>query len=126
MTGAFTRMLRRHGETWTLNGWANSARDAYEDELATEPTEATFQAIRDVPAEKAERDEKGATRWEALDLLVDLSLILPAQTKDNLPVTLTSPQGREYTLIGVDRTGATLGAKRLKLKTGGADAALYL
>lgn len=119
-------MLRRHGETWVLHGWANSVRDDYEDELTTEPTETEFQGIRNGPKEKEQRDEKGMTRWEMLDLLVTLSLALPPQTQEDLPVTLTSPEGRDYDLIGVDRSGAPVGSKRLKLKTGGADASIYL
>lgn len=122
----FARMLRRHGETWVLHGWANSVRDDYEDELATEPTKTEFQGIRNGPKEEEQRDEKGMTRWEMLDLLVTLSLALPPQTQEDLPVTLTSPEGRDYDLIGVDRSGAPVGSKRLKLKTGGADASIYL
>lgn len=123
---AFDRLLRRHGETWTLNGWASSTRDEYEDELAVEPTGAVFSAIRSSPKEEVVRDEKGRTRWEALDLLVAVSLTLPSQTRDNQPVTLTSPEGRIYDLIGVGKAGAPVGAKRLRLKTGGGDASLYL
>lgn len=124
---AFTRMLRRHGEDWTIKGWAESSRDDYEDELATAPTTSTFKAIRgDIEGQpEAERDEKGHTRWERLELLVDSDLTLPDQTDETLTVTLISADGREYSLVGVNKTGVPVGAKRLSIRTGGGDAALY-
>ena len=124
---AFTRMLRRHGEDWKMKGWADSARDEYEDELPRAPTTSMFKAIRgDSEKEEVQRDEKGQTRWEMLDLLVSSGLTLPDQTDKTFPVTLISPDGREYSLVGVAKSGVPVGAKRLKVRTGGGDATLYL
>lgn len=132
---AFTRMLRRHGETWTLNSWAGSSRDEYEDELAIDPLVKTFRAIRsDSGEDETEtRDEKGQTRFEKLELLVEASLELPESselpplevTDAALPVTMVSPDGREFSLIGVAKSGLPLGSKRLMLRSGGQDAAVY-
>ena len=120
-------MLDRHGEDWTLKGWSDSTRDEYEDELPTGPTETPFKAIRsDSETEDEQRDEKGQTRWEMLDLLIDAALALPATTDPKIQVTLVSPEGREYALIGVARSGIPIGAKRLKVRSGGADATLYI
>ncbi len=125
---AFTRMLRRHGERWTLDSWSGSARDEYEDELPTGPLDVVvFNAIRsDSENETDPRDEKGQTRFETLELLVEASLALPKTADPELPVTLTSPEGREFSLIGVAKSGTPVGAKRLALKSGGQDAAVYL
>lgn len=124
---AFTRMLRRHGEDWKIKGWADSSRDEYEDKLPTAPTSSNFKAIRgDSEKEEVERDEKGQTRWEILDLLVSSDLALPQQTDAELPVTLISPDGREYSLVGIAKSGVPVGAKRLKVRTGGGDATLYI
>ena len=122
---AFTRMLNRHGEDWTLSGWANLDRDEYEDELPTEPTEIAFKAFRQSVVDEEDVDEKGVNKTERLDLLVDLSLALPSQTLPDQPVTLTSSEGRTYNLIGVDKTSQPVGAKKLKLSTGAADANVY-
>lgn len=124
---AFRRMLRRKGETWTLNGWSASSPDEYDDELPTGPTSVEFQAIRDpgLGAEEEQRTEKGQDRFEELRLLVDAELALPLQTQADLPVTLQSPDGRTYDLIGVEKSGQIVGSKTLKVRTGGGDAALY-
>ncbi len=121
----FTRMLNRHGEDWAIEGWANFDRDEYEDELGTEPTRTPFKAIRQSVTDEEDVDEKGVNRTERLDLLVDISLSLPPQTLNDQPVTMVSAEGRTYNLIGVDKTGAPTGAKKLKLATGAADANLY-
>lgn len=122
-------MLRRHGESWTLDSWGSSTRDEYEDETASEPLDQmTFRAIRSEKSEDESevRDEKGQTRFETLQLLVEAALILPLDADPELPVTLTSPEGREFSLVGVARSGVPVGAKRLVLRTGGQDAAVYL
>lgn len=124
---AFTRMLRRRGETWTLNTWSGSATDSYEDELPTGPLSSTFKALRAQASDgEDERTEKGRTRFMRLDLLVLSTLAFPATTDNEQPVTVTDPDGRNWNVIEVDKTGAPVGAKRLKLMTGGRDAALYL
>ncbi len=126
---AFTRMLRRHGESWTLDSWGATTRDEYEDETASEPLDpVTFKAIRSEKSEDESevRVEKGQTRFETLELLVKATLTLPADADPEQPVTLTSPENREFSLIGVARSGVPVGAKRLHLRSGGADAAVYL
>ncbi len=118
-------MLRRKGEVWSLHGWGGSDRDEYEDELATQPQTKEFRAFRQSPKVEEVVDEKGVNRMERLDLLVDLSLSLPPQARDNLSVTIVSPEGREFNLVGVDRAGGPVGSKRLELMSGGNDASLY-
>ncbi len=122
----FSRMLNRHGEDWTIEGWANFDRDEYEDELGTEPTSDLFKALRKSVDVEEDVDEKGVNRTERLDLLVDFSLSLPPQTLNDQPVTLTSEDGRTYNLIGVDKAGGPVGSKILKLATGAADANVYI
>ena len=127
MSLAFVRTLRRHGETWTMNSWSGSSTDAYKDKLPTGPLSSTFSAIRQKKGDEGQvRDEKGQTRWGNLVLFVDDLLALPATTQDDLPVTLVSPEGREYNLVGIDTSGSPAGSKRLELASGGADASLYL
>ena len=124
---AFTRMLRRHGEDWTLDSWGATTRDEYEDETATGPLASiSFKAIRSDKSESETRTEKGLTRFETLELLVEATLKLPPNADPEQPVTLTSPENREFSLIGVSRSGVLVGAKRLQLRSGGADAAVYL
>jgi hypothetical protein len=112
-----------------MDAWGDTTRDEYEDETSSEPlTTVTFLAIRtDSSEDESEvRNEKGQTRFERLELLVDAALQLPATADPEQPVTLTSPQGREFSLIGAALSGAPVGSKRLHLRTGGVDAALYL
>lgn len=124
---AFVRTLRRHGETWALNSWSGSTQDTYKDELPTGPLVETFQAIRDAKGEEEEiQDAKGRTRMVDMVLFVDTLLALPATTQTDLPVTLVSPEGREFNLVGVDKAGGPVGSKRLMLSTGDDDATLYL
>lgn len=125
---AFTRMLRRKGETWTINAWTGATRDEYEDELPTGEDTDTFKAIRvsAVTETAKERTELGVTRWAELDLLVSVDLELPEGADPERPVTLTAPEGRIYSLIGIDHAGSPVGAKRMKLRSGGGDASVYL
>lgn len=127
--GAMARMLNNHGETWTMNAWSGSTPDEYEDELPTGEVSSTFKGLRNQLSEGGPeqfRTASGRTLVSELRLFVLSSLSVPPSGQDGLPVTLTSPEGREYNLVGVGHDGAPLGTKQLYLMSGGSDANLYL
>ena len=124
---AFKRMLRRHGETWTINSFAGSDRDEYEDEIPGAALTSTIRGIRVQPVGGAteERDEKGRVLWTNLDLLIRDDTALPTGTDPEITIILTSPEGRQFQLVDINKMAVPVGAKRMKLQTGGADAAIY-
>ena len=121
-----TRMIARHGKTWTVNAWGSSTRDAYEDALPTGELTGTFKAIVNSEKEEEVTDEKGVTRTQMVTLFVLDTWALPTGAQTDLPVTVTSPEGRVFNLDNSDLSGAPVGAKQLKLKSGGGDANLYI
>ncbi len=78
---AFTRMLRRHGETWTMSASEKVRRDEYEDEEPITPVTTMFKAVRSKGSEEEKRDTLGQSRFEELQLLVASSFAIAEESE---------------------------------------------
>jgi hypothetical protein len=115
MSGAFERLLARHGEDFTLQTYSQGSLDAYRDSARTAGTPSTLRALRVNTSERGRetRNVSGTERLDALDLLVLIDEVLPDADGSEFAPEVTDAAGTTYRILNVSLVGAPLGAKRL-------------
>ena len=118
MSGAVKRMIKRSGQTWQMQIWAEGSISAdYGRSNKTLPTTIDITAIRTETAkERAVIDVQGEERTVDAQLIVNDTVdVSSIEDTTKIAPIFTSPSGVEYDGIALGREGELLGFRRVFL-----------